>query len=93
MIYLCAQQRLKLVWASVQSDWSLHCPPEEGLGPFAAHKVHRKDSDQTGQMLRLTLVFAGRTSHFVGFVVLWLRLLYDREKIWSKRKRAILHMY
>ena len=28
-----------------------------------------KDSDQTGQMHRLIWVFAGRTYHFVGFVV------------------------
>ena len=28
-----------------------------------------EDSDQTGRMTRLTWVFAGRTDHFVGFVV------------------------
>ena len=31
-----------------------------------------EDSDQTGQMARLTWVFAGRTCHFVGFVMRWL---------------------
>ena len=30
----CAQQRLRLAWASVQSDQSLHCSSEEGLGPW-----------------------------------------------------------
>ena len=29
-----------------------------------------EDSDQTGQMPRLILVLAGRTGHFVGFVML-----------------------
>ena len=28
-----------------------------------------KDSDQTGRMPRLILVYAGRTCHFVGFVM------------------------
>ena len=28
-----------------------------------------EDSDQTGQMPRLICVFAGRTGHFVGFVM------------------------
>ena len=29
-----------------------------------------EDSDQTGRMPRLIAVFAGRTGHFVGFVVM-----------------------
>ena len=29
--------------------------------------LHSKVSDQTGQMLRLILVFAGRKAHIVGF--------------------------
>ena len=32
-------------------------------------------SDQTGRMPRLILVFAGRTCHFVGFVMLQLKSL------------------
>ena len=32
----------------------------------------RKDSDQTGRTPRLIWVFAGRTCHFVGFVIQWL---------------------
>ena len=31
-----------------------------------------EDSDQTGRMPRLNSVFAGRTYHFVGFVMRWL---------------------
>ena len=34
--------------------------------------VDSEDSDQTGRMPRLILVYAGRTGHFVGFVVLQL---------------------
>ena len=30
---MCAQQRLRPAWASVQSDQSLRCPHEETLGP------------------------------------------------------------
>ena len=37
------------------------------FGPLPTHKVpHNEDSAQTGW----TCVFAGRTSHFVGFVML-----------------------
>ena len=39
------------------------------LGPLATHWVHSEDSDQTGRMPRLIWVFAGRTCHFIGFVV------------------------
>ena len=39
------------------------------LGSLATHWTHSKDSDQTGRMLRLIWVFAGRTDHFVGFVM------------------------
>ena len=31
-----------------------------------------EDSDKTGWMHRLIIVFAGHTCHFVGFVMLWL---------------------
>ena len=34
-----------------------------------------EDSDQTGWMPRLIWVFSGRTDHFVGFVVRWLRFI------------------
>ena len=43
------------------------------LGSLATHWWHSEDSDQTGRMSRLISVFAGRTGHFVGFVVLWLK--------------------
>ena len=74
--WLCAQRRLKSGWASAQSNQSLRCPHEESLGPLLYFKRTAK-TDQTGRMPRLIRVFAGRTCHFVGFVMrrLTLRLL------------------
>ena len=43
------------------------------LGSLATHWAHSEDSDQTGRMPRLIWVFAGRTCHFVGFVMRWLK--------------------
>ena len=42
------------------------------LGSLATHWAHSEDSDQTGRMLWLIWIFAGRTGHFVGFVMRWL---------------------
>ena len=42
------------------------------FGSLATHWAHSKDSDQTGRMPSLIWVFAGRTCHFVGFVMKWL---------------------
>ena len=39
------------------------------LGSLATHWTHSEDSDQTGRMPKLIWVFAGRTCHFVGFVM------------------------
>ena len=39
-------------------------------GSLAILRVHSEDSDQTGWMPRLIWVFAGRTGHIVGFVML-----------------------
>ena len=66
---MCAQRRLRLAWASTQSDQSLLSTWRK-LGSLAAHWAHCKDSDQTGRMPRLTRVFAGRTCHLGGFVML-----------------------
>ena len=52
---MCIQWRHR----SAQTDHSLRCPHEEALGPWLPMIwAHRKDSDQTGQMLS----FATRTS-------------------------------
>ena len=42
------------------------------LGSLAIYWAHSEDSDQTRRMSRLIWVFAGRTCHFVGFVMRWL---------------------
>ena len=47
-----------------QADRCLHCLYED------AHTVHSKESGQTGQISKLIWVFAGRTCHFVAFVML-----------------------
>ena len=44
------------------------------LGSLVAHCAHSEGSDHTGRMPRLIWVFAGRTCHFVGFVVRRLKL-------------------
>ena len=43
------------------------------LSTLAVLKAHSEDSDQTERMSRLIWVFAERTCHFVGFVMLWLQ--------------------
>ena len=45
---------------------------------LATNWAHDEDTDQTGRMPRLTWVFAGRTCHFVGFVMR--RLYIDRNE-------------
>ena len=51
------------VWSeSLLSAW-------RKLGSLATHLSASEDSDQTGRMPRLIWVFAGRTCHFVGFVM------------------------
>ena len=55
------------VWLeSLLSAW-------RNLGSLTTHWVNSEDADLTGWMPRLIWVFAGRTCHFVGFVVLPLK--------------------
>ena len=65
---LCAQRRLRSAWASAQSDQSSLCAQWVAKDPNFLY-AERKDSDQNGRMPRLIWVFAGRTCHFVGFVM------------------------
>ena len=51
---------------SEDSDQSLRCALNGD--PSFLH-ADSEDSDQTGRMPRLIWVFAGRTCHFVGFVM------------------------
>ena len=76
---MCVQRRLRSVWASAQSDQS-SLSAWRKLGSLAIHLVHSEDSDQTGRMLRLIWVFAGRTWHFVGFVMRWHKLVFGSQR-------------
>ena len=82
----CAQRILRPTWASAQSDQSFRCPREESLGigyPLSAQRRLRSAWASTAKTLirlgalmpRLIWVFAGRTGHFVGFVMR--RLIYE----------------
>ena len=65
---MCAQRGLGSAWASTQSDQSLLSAWRK-LRSLATHWAYSEHSDQTGRMPRLIWVFAGCTSHFVGFVM------------------------
>ena len=56
---------------------SIRNPHEETLDPWLPIERNSQDSDQTGRMPRLICVFAVRTCHFVGFVML--RLYQNRH--------------
>ena len=59
---------IRPVWLeSSLSTWSY-------IGPLTTYWAYREDSDQTGRMPRLIRVFAGRTDHFVCFVMMRLIL-------------------
>ena len=62
---------IRLVW----SESSL-CAQWVAKDPSFLH-ADSEDSDQTGRMPRLIWVFAGRTCHFVGFVMSWLIYYYE----------------
>ena len=64
----CAPSEDRSAWASSQSDQSSLCAQWVAKDPSFLH-ADREDSDQTGRMSRLIWVFAGRTCHFVGFVM------------------------
>ena len=68
---LCTQRRLRSAWASAQSNQSSLCAQWVAKDRSFRH-ADSEDSDQTGRMPRLIWVFAGRTCHFVGFVMRWL---------------------
>ena len=60
------------------------------LGSLATHWAHSEDSDQIGRMPRLIWVFAGRTCHFVGFVMRW--LIFQMGVKWDDFLFAFLHI-
>ena len=62
-----AKTQISLGIRPVWSESSL-CAQWVAKDPNFLH-AHSEDSDQTGRMLRLILVFVGRIDHFVGFVM------------------------
>ena len=59
-----------LISLGIRPVWSkLSLSTWRRLGSLATHWTHSEDSDQTGRMPRLIWVFAGRTCHFVGFIM------------------------
>ena len=69
---MCAQRRQRSTFFQPLAVYSLRCSHEKKVLSLATHWAHSEDSDQTGWMPRLIWVFAGRTCHFVGFVMRWL---------------------
>ena len=55
--------RICPVWSEPSLSTGRH------IWSLAIHWAHSEDSDQTGPMPRLIWVYAGRTGHFVGFVM------------------------
>ena len=70
-----AKTRISLGIRPVWSESSL-CAQRVTKDPRFLH-ADREDADQTAQMPRLVWVFAGRTCHFVGFVMSRLILGYS----------------
>ena len=87
---MCAQRRLRSVWASAQSHQSSLCAQWVAKDPSCLH-ADSKDSDQTGRMPRLIWVFAGRTCHFVGFVMK--RLTLEVQMSQCMRKEYLSHRW
>ena len=73
-----AKTRISLGIHPVWSEFSLSAWRK--FVSFSTDKVHSEDSDQTGQMPRLSWVFAGCTGHCVGFIMC--RLNYDIIHKW-----------
>ena len=68
-----AKTQISLGFRPVWTESSL-CTKWVAKGPVLL-QADSEDSDQTGWMPRLIWVFAGRTCHFVGFVMRWLILI------------------
>ena len=75
-----AKTQISLGICSVWSETSL-CAQKVAKDPTFLH-ADSEDSDQTGWMPRLIWVFAGRTGHFVDFVLRWLICMYYHVYEW-----------
>ena len=72
-IWLCTQRRLRSAWASAQSDQSLRCPLEESwVISYPLSTQRRLWLDWADAQADSSLRWAH--SHFVGFVMSWLKL-------------------
>ena len=72
---------------------SLLCAQWVAKDPSFLH-AESEDSDQTGQMLRLIWVFAGRSCHFVGFCqILLLRPCSESPELFCSLVRACSHTW
>ena len=65
-----AKTQISLGISPVWSESSLSA--WRNIRPLTIFWAQSEDSDKTWRMPRLSWVFAGRTRHWVGFVVLWL---------------------
>ena len=62
----------------INPDWSESSPSKDIAKDQRLPHANSEDSDQTGQTPRLIQVFAGRTGHFVGFVMLQLKYYFKQ---------------
>ena len=77
-----AKTQISLSLRSVWSESSLSAGRK--LGSLAIHRTHSEDSDQTWRVPRLIWVVAGRTCHFVGFVMrrlMWFHVVESSHEI------------
>ena len=79
-----AKTQISLDIHPVWSESSM-CVQWVAKGPSFLH-ADSEDSDQSGRLPRLIWVFAGRTSHFVGFVMMQLTYFNTLSRIseWQK---------
>ena len=66
-----AKTQISLGICPVWSESSM-CTQSVAIKDLSFLHADSEDSDQTGRMPRLIWVFAGRTCHFIGFVMRWL---------------------
>ena len=77
-----AKTQISLGIRPVWSESSL-CAQWVAKDPSFLH-ADSEDSDQTGRMPRLIWVFAGRTCHFVGFVMRRLKCMFECSPAYDK---------
>ena len=86
-----AKTQISLDIRPVWSESSL-CAQRVAKDPSFLH-ADSEDSDQTGRMPRLIWVFAGRTCHFVGFVMMRLNCCLGRTKTSDFRGKLMKFLF